>query len=177
MKKLTVLTVLAFLCFHSLQAQRSVEYLEVRTYPWKGLMFRTAPSMPMQRIGLFGSNMTIIFSQDEEANLEFSRFKTKRLIFTGTYIVAAPLYLVGVVNLMGFNNSELLGAVQVLGSASLVLTGAILYNSSFKNLYQAIDLYNLNHNAKTTFQEMQPFIPQIQPSSQSLGLGLVWAIK
>lgn len=154
---------------NSLQA----DYLEV--FPFgTGWEFRTSPSSPFQSVGFLGENIAPYFEGNQGAKDAFRRYKINQSMVMAsnfTMMTGTGMILYGI-------NQENRTATR-MGLIGNFVGLAILYFSSEnlnKNLYKAVDLYNFKRTPITTQVSLDAFIPKIQPSSHTLGMGLVWEI-
>lgn len=159
----------------NVNAQNSLQadYLEV--FPFgTGWEFRTSPSSPFQSVGFLGEHIAPYFQGNESAQDAFRRYKVYQsmaLASNFTMLAGTGMILYGI-------NQENRTSTR-MGLVGNFVGLALLYFSSEslnKNLYQAVDIYNFKRSPLTTQVTIDAFIPKIQPSSHTLGMGLVWEI-
>lgn len=154
-----------------LHAQTNTEatYIEILSQT-RGWQFRISPTSEFQPVGFLGSNLEPYISDNLAAKDAFQGFQRgQKLIYIGTggAIIGLGTFIYGIRNI---NEVAMLTSLGI-NSASVImmLAGAI---KTQNKIYETVDLFNFNKNPVSA-----SLLPTIQPSSQSIGLGLVWQIK
>jgi len=162
-------------CCVNLVAQNGeqAEYLEV--FPFgTGWEFRISPSSPFQSVGFLGENIEPYFNENEDARNAFKRYKIHQgIAMTSNFTLAAGTGLIVYGISKGNNRATRMGLISNFVGLALLYISSEGLN---KNLYKAVDLYNFKRSPIPLQTSIQSFIPKIQPSAHTLGMGLVWEI-
>ena len=150
---------------------KDVDYMEVTAHPITTWQFRTSPSEDYKTVGLYGRKLKPYLEENEAAYNAYKKYRVGNVAYSLGNIVGLTgtgMSLGGIIS----NNSDI---TRVGLGASVVGVVAIFIgkNAMNKNIYQAVDL--MNYQKLPTLNSS--FIPSIQPSSHSAGLGLVWSIE
>lgn len=145
-------------------------YLEVIYHPNTIWQYRTSTSDDYQSVGLYGKNLKAYFENDVEANSAYKKYRIGHMTTSLGGLVSLTGVGMWVAGIWTSNNDlELQGLITALGGSGIGLIGSIIMRN---NLYNAVDLINLNQSSPLN----SSWMPSIQPSSHSAGLGLVWSI-
>ncbi len=154
----------------NLNAQDDVQYLEI--YPFaSGFKYRTSPKGKFKRIGLLGQKLKPYFKDNPSASASLKKYQMGQSLF----IVANLTSLTGtgmMVYALREGDGEFLrkGLVTNLVGIGLIF---IISEMTSTYLYSAVDSFNYNRRPFGT----NSFVPKIQLSNHSLGMGLVWDIE
>ena len=147
------------------------EYLEASPNLMNMWKFRTNPSEEYKSIGVYGRKIRPYFQEDEDAFDAFKKYKAAhitRSLSNITMLVGSGMIITGIVT--DDNDLSRNGLITSTSGVVVAMIGGNLMNKYF---YQAIDLINYRNSPFLNSSLM----PSLQPSSHSVGLGLVWKIE
>ncbi len=170
MKPTILAVILSVICSTSYAQNDDIEYMEVRIIAYQGMNFRLSPMTSFKKVGFFSKNLKPYFKQDEAALKAFKSHQLNMGLMYGSTLILSSGMSIGMLGLLVEDRDWIIGG----GSATLVGIVLVSYfqNKYMRKLLDAIDFYNISKNPNLS--QIQPFIPQLQPSSQSVGIGLVW---
>lgn len=164
-----IIVILLFSFISNVRAQDEVQYLEV--FPFvKGWKYRISPKGEFKKIGFLGQKLKPYFQDNPAAKSAFRKYEIGQSLFLASN--AVTLTGVGMIA-YGFsqNDPDIVWKGLIVDLTGLCLT-FITSQMSSTYLYSAIDAFNYKRSPVTS-----SFLPSLQLSDHSLGLGLVWGIK
>ncbi|MGB0985360.1 MAG: hypothetical protein ACPG19_15015 [Saprospiraceae bacterium] len=165
--KISIIIALLLLTLNS-QAQEN-NYLEVLPL-YSGLRYRTNPTEPFKKAGLFGRKLTPLFSENEVSKKEFKKYQ----IYQGLSHLntGVAFFALGVsIQAVKQGNFERYDNALYTSIGTMVILFAVS-SSMEKHLYRAIDSYNFGKSPLSP--NSTSLIPHIQPSQYNIGIGLAW---
>lgn len=169
--KSVIFILFSLLIAFPLSAQDSTKAQYIELIPqFSGWQFRTSPTSEFQWIGFNGEHLKpYLEGNNLAAQNAFKQFQRNDIVtFIGsmTTTVSYGVFLYGITN----DNFDIVTTSGIFILAG-TLTSWISAVNAQKKLYETIDLHNFRKSPVPS-----NLFPKIQPSSHSLGLGLVWEL-
>lgn len=176
MKKLLIVFVLLLGVQLSYAQDRvHTDYMELRLMFGNTWSFRLSPTLPFQKMGLFGKHIKPYFKDSPEAMKHFKGYRRNMLSSLAWASVGGAGIGYGLVSYWDNDNTGV-----IIGSSVFLISMSVGMYFSYKQfnlLQKAVDKYNQFKNPSLT--QLRPFLPSLEvtASEAHLGMGLVWKLN